>query len=114
MCIRDSLKRTRRRLHRFAWLVEQCNRYQLDPEGGGEKISFEPYVPGRQNSLVRTSRADGTDGGAFGKGMSFIPGRRLAASSTNSNQVTRVGTHRTPPQAYSYKHANFQCEIKSL
>ena len=28
----DTLKTTRRRLHRFGWLVEECNRYQLGSE----------------------------------------------------------------------------------
>ena len=51
----DDLKRTRRRIHRFGWLVEQCNRYQLDGD------QFEPYQVG--GSGLRGSNQSADDGG---------------------------------------------------
>ena len=55
--------RTRRRLHRFGWLVEQCNRFQLGAEGDG----FEAYNA--------AGSVGGDEGGLVGM-KSFKPGAR--------------------------------------
>ena len=58
----DDLKRTRRRLHRFGWLVEQCNRFQLDPGGAEEESVEAPFGP-RKSMMPGRGRGGGGGGG---------------------------------------------------
>ena len=58
----DSLKHTRRRLHRFGWLVEACNRYQQSEDGDDERGrgAAPSGVRGRARSTRGVSMAGGT------------------------------------------------------
>jgi hypothetical protein len=52
----DTLKRTRRRLHRFGWLVEECNRYQLGSED--ERSAAQDANLDQSRSISRLPNSD--------------------------------------------------------
>ena len=67
----DALKKTRRRLHRFGWLVEACNRYQQSEEdraaqerdGGGEgRNRVDSVMTTRGRGRSNAARGDGSGG----------------------------------------------------
>ena len=93
----DDLKKTRRRLHRFGWLVEQCNRFQLD---GGEN-AFEAYKGGdgdltagdRAATMVAkrmTTRAPGAGGAGGGGGGGGGGGRDTTVGADEAEERVMV------------------------
>ena len=55
----DTLKTTRRRLHRFGWLVEECNRYQLGSED--ERSAAQDANLDRSRSISRAPNSEPDD-----------------------------------------------------
>ena len=64
----DALKKTRRRMHRFGWLVEACNHDPVD-EDQDEKGDDDDFDLSRATTGIRRRKPDGGGGGGGGGGV---------------------------------------------
>ena len=64
----DALKKTRRRMHRFGWLVEACNHCQEDEEQEAAKADEDDFDLARAKTGIRRRPLKGNSAGGGGGG----------------------------------------------